>query len=347
MPNSASRSESSLRTVEEENRQFASRYLEVEEENNNLANLYISSFQLHSTLNLSEVLKIIVEIVINLIGAERFAIYIADERTGALQPVACEGDSLASFPTARLGEGIVGEAVQSGETFCADPNASTDARRPIVCIPLRLEDRPIGAIAIYALLAVPLRSYLQPLVIMLVIPFGAVGAALGHLLLGYDLTMYSVIGIVALSGMVVNASLVLVDSVNQRRVAGDRLIDAVRTAGRGRLRAIFLTELTTFVGLVPMMFERAMFARFMIPLAVSLAFGVIFASVITLVIVPCAYVILEDLQLWATGTQRRRAAERIAAARAEQGARERAEQQARERGYAAPAAWVDGSTRES
>ena len=165
---------------------------------------------------------------------------------------------------------------------------------------------------------VPLRSYLQPFVIMLVIPFGAVGAALGHLIMGYDLTMYSVIGIVALSGVVVNASLVLVDDVNQRRAGGDRLIDAVRDAGRGRLRAIFLTEITTFVGLVPMMFERAMFARFMIPLAISLAFGVLFASVITLLIVPCAAVILEDLQLLASGTQRRRAAERIAAARAEQ-----------------------------
>jgi multidrug efflux pump subunit AcrB len=197
----------------------------------------------------------------------------------------------------------------------------------------------VALIAIYALLAVPLRSYLQPLVIMLVIPFGAVGAALGHLMLGYDLTMYSVIGIVALSGMVVNASLVLVDDVNQRRSAGDRLIDAVRGAGRGRLRAIFLTEMTTFVGLIPMMFERAMFARFMIPLAIAVAFGVIFASVITLLIVPCAYVILEDVELWASGTKRRRAAERVAAARAEQ--------EARERGYAAPAPWVDGSTRES
>ena len=141
-----------LRTVEEENRQFASRYLEVEEENNNLANLYISSFQLHSTLNLPEVLKVILEIVINLIGAERFAIYIADERTRALQPVACEGDTLASFAAARIGEGIVGETVASGETYCSDPSAAPDPRKPIVCIPLRLEDRPIGAIAIYALL---------------------------------------------------------------------------------------------------------------------------------------------------------------------------------------------------
>jgi GAF domain-containing protein len=124
----------------------------VEEENNNLANLYISSFQLHSTLNLSEVLKIVVEIVINLIGAERFAIYIADERTRAMQPVASEGDSLSSFPVARVGDGPIGEAVASGETFCADPSEPPRAGHPIVVIPMRLDDRPVGAIAIYALL---------------------------------------------------------------------------------------------------------------------------------------------------------------------------------------------------
>jgi hypothetical protein len=140
-----------LRAVEEENRQFAARYIEVEEENNNLANLYISSFQLHSTLNLAEVLKIVVEIVINLIGAERFAIYVADERTRALQPVASEGDSLSTFPVAAIGEGPIGESLVSGETFCADP-AAPRAGEPLVCIPLRLEDRPVGAIAIHALL---------------------------------------------------------------------------------------------------------------------------------------------------------------------------------------------------
>ena len=141
-----------LRAVEEENRHFASRYVEVEEENNNLANLYISSFQLHSTLSLSEVLKIVVEIVINLVGAERFAIYIADERTRQLQPVACEGGVLERFPPARIGEGPIGESVASGETWCDDgPRERRDAR-PLVCIPLRLEDRPIGAIAIYGLL---------------------------------------------------------------------------------------------------------------------------------------------------------------------------------------------------
>jgi hypothetical protein len=141
-----------LRAVEEENRQFAARYIEVEEENNNLANLYISSFQLHSTLNLSEVLKIVLEIVINLVGAERFAIYVADERTRQLQPVASEGDELSSFPVFSIGEGVVGSAVESGETWCGDPEAERAPDEPLVCIPLRLEDRPIGAIAIHSLL---------------------------------------------------------------------------------------------------------------------------------------------------------------------------------------------------
>jgi len=141
-----------LRAVEEENRQFAARYVEVEEENNNLANLYISSFQLHSTLNLSEVLKIVLEIVINLVGAERFAIYVADEKTRQLQPVACEGDELASFPVVAIGEGRIGEAVDTGDTWCGEPGGERPPGEPLVCIPLRLEDRPIGAIAIYSLL---------------------------------------------------------------------------------------------------------------------------------------------------------------------------------------------------
>jgi GAF domain-containing protein len=141
-----------LRAVEDENRQFAERYLEVEEENNNLANLYISSFQLHSTLDLSEVLKIILEIVINLIGAERFAVYVADEKTGRLEPVACEGAELDAFPAMRLGEGVIGRAVETGETACRDGGTTEDGRDPIVCIPLRLEDRPVGAITIHDLL---------------------------------------------------------------------------------------------------------------------------------------------------------------------------------------------------
>jgi len=142
-----------LRAVEEENRQFANRYVEVEEENNNLANLYVASYQLHSTLDLSEVLKIIIEIVINLVGAEVFAVYVLDESSRSLEPVACEGEELSAFPHVSLGSGIVGHSVESGETACAEVTHSGDLAKPIVCIPLRVEDRPIGAIAITSLLA--------------------------------------------------------------------------------------------------------------------------------------------------------------------------------------------------
>ena len=141
-----------LRAVEEENRQFAGRYLEIEEENNNLANLYVASYQLHSTLDLSEVLKTIIEIVINLIGGEVFAVYVLDEKTNQLSPVASEGKGLSAFPMVPLGSGVVGESVESGETACDDALPSDDLERPIVCIPLRIEERPIGAIAIYKLL---------------------------------------------------------------------------------------------------------------------------------------------------------------------------------------------------
>ncbi len=141
-----------LRAIEEENRQFAGRYLEVEEENNNLANLYVASFQLHSTLDLSEVLKTIIEIVINLIGAEVFAVYVLDEKTDQLSPVAAEGRPLSAFPKVPLNSGMMGESVRSGETTCDGASASDDLERPIVCIPLRIGERPMGAIAIFELL---------------------------------------------------------------------------------------------------------------------------------------------------------------------------------------------------
>jgi len=141
-----------LKFVEEENRQFAERYVEIEEENNNLANLYVASYQLHSTLALSEVLKIIIEIVINLIGAEVFAVYVQDERSGNLEAVAAEGMEVADFPKIAPGAGVIGRAVRTGETFCGDPSGSEEWSRPIACIPLRVQDRPIGAISIYSLL---------------------------------------------------------------------------------------------------------------------------------------------------------------------------------------------------
>ena len=149
---------------------------------------------------------------------------------------------------------------------------------------------------IYVLLAIPLGSYLQPFIIMSAIPFGFVGAAWGHIVLGRELTMYSVIGLVALSGIVVNASLVLVDYVNRLVAEGESIERAVALAGRARFRAILLTSLTTFAGLTPMMLETTIQAQFMIPMAISIAFGVLFASFITLFLVPALYLVLEDLR---------------------------------------------------
>jgi len=158
----------------------------------------------------------------------------------------------------------------------------------------------LALLLIYALLAIPLRSYAQPLVIMSVIPFGAIGAILGHLVMGWDLVFFSVLGIVALSGVVVNASLVLVHSVNARRAEGHAVLEAVVRAGMLRFRPIVLTSLTTFIGLVPLMFEAAVPARPMIPMAISLGYGVLLTSLVTLFLVPCGYVILGDLAMaWA------------------------------------------------
>jgi multidrug efflux pump subunit AcrB len=150
--------------------------------------------------------------------------------------------------------------------------------------------------AIYALLAIPLRSYFQPLLIMSVIPFGIVGAIWGHVLMGRDLAFMSVQGIIALSGVVVNSSLVLVHYVNAKRSEGIDLVDAVKGAGITRFRPIVLTSLTTFAGLTPLLLETATQAQLLIPMAISLSFGVLFSSVITLFIVPCGYLILEDLR---------------------------------------------------
>jgi multidrug efflux pump subunit AcrB len=159
----------------------------------------------------------------------------------------------------------------------------------------------IALLVIYALLAVPLRSYLQPFIIMSAIPFGLVGAVWGHVLLGHDFSMFSLIGLVALSGVVVNDSLVMVDYINQRRSAGDSVGAALREAGGARFRAILLTSLTTFAGLTPLMLETSVQAQMLIPMAISLAFGVIFATAITLVLVPAAYLILEDALAWLRG----------------------------------------------
>ncbi|MBI4689812.1 MAG: GAF domain-containing protein [Nitrospirae bacterium] len=140
--------------VEEENKDFAAKYVEVEEENNNLANLYVASYQLHSTLDFNEVLKIVLEIVINLIGAEKFAVLLMEEKTNELVPVATEGIALADIPKARFGEGIAGNVAKEGESYFSGDihRESFSADEPIVCIPLKIKEHVIGVIAIYSLL---------------------------------------------------------------------------------------------------------------------------------------------------------------------------------------------------
>ncbi len=162
----------------------------------------------------------------------------------------------------------------------------------------------IALMVIFALLAIPLRSYTQPLVIMSVIPFGAVGAIIGHFIMGWDLVFFSILGIIALSGVVVNASLVLVDYINRQRRKGVDLFDAVTMAGVVRFRPILLTSITTFVGLVPLMASAGQATFFIVPMAISLAFGVLFATAITLFLVPSLYMILEDwLNYWGVNTR--------------------------------------------
>ena len=156
----------------------------------------------------------------------------------------------------------------------------------------------LALLLIYALLAIPLKSYLQPLVIMSVIPFGAVGAIVGHWVMGHQLMFFSLLGIVALSGVVVNASLVLVDYINRRRREGMPLEEAVATAGVVRFRPIVLTSTTTFVGLLPLMSSSNPSTFFIVPMAISLAFGVLFATALTLVLVPGLYMIVEDFFEW-------------------------------------------------
>ena len=154
----------------------------------------------------------------------------------------------------------------------------------------------LALFGIYALLAVPTHSYLQPLIIMGVIPFGVIGGIIGHWMMGYDMSMMSVMGLVALSGVVVNDSLILVDYVNKSTADGTiGKRQAILDAGCRRFRAIMLTSLTTFLGLAPMLLEQSSQAQFMIPMAISLAFGIVFATVITLLLVPSLYMILDDM----------------------------------------------------
>jgi multidrug efflux pump subunit AcrB len=154
----------------------------------------------------------------------------------------------------------------------------------------------LAAFLIFALMAIPLKSYLQPVIIMSVIPFGLIGAVLGHILMGHPISILSMCGMIALAGVVVNDSLVMVDYINRRISRGDKLIDAVREAGVARFRPILLTSLTTFMGLSPLLMEKSLQAQILIPMAISLAFGVVFATAITLILIPSLYLVLYDLK---------------------------------------------------
>jgi len=154
----------------------------------------------------------------------------------------------------------------------------------------------LALFAIFALLAIPLRSYSQPLLIMAAIPFGIVGALLGHLLMGFNLSILSMFGIVALAGVVVNDSLLLIDYANGLRRDGMELMPTLLQAGQRRFRPILLTSLTTFCGLMPMILETSVQAQFLIPMAISLGFGIMFATFITLLLIPSLYLILEDVR---------------------------------------------------
>lgn len=154
----------------------------------------------------------------------------------------------------------------------------------------------IALFCIYALLAIPFKSFTQPLIVMAAIPFGFVGALIGHLMMGYNISMLSLFGMVGLAGVVVNDSLVLVYAANRIHRSGKHPHVAITAAGKLRFRAIILTSLTTFAGLSPMLLEKSVQAQFLIPMAVSLGFGVLFSTIVTLLLIPCGFMIHQDLK---------------------------------------------------
>ncbi|MEL6217459.1 MAG: efflux RND transporter permease subunit [Pseudomonadota bacterium] len=155
---------------------------------------------------------------------------------------------------------------------------------------------PLTLILMYALLAIPFRSYIQPAIVMMAIPFGAVGAILGHMVMDMGLSIVSIFGIIALAGVVINAAIVMIDYANRARETGIAAAEAIWLAGVRRFRPILLTTLTTFGGLAPMIFETEAQAKFLIPMAVSLGYGILFATAIVLLLIPALYLVLEDLR---------------------------------------------------
>ncbi|MEM9736499.1 MAG: efflux RND transporter permease subunit, partial [Pseudomonadota bacterium] len=169
---------------------------------------------------------------------------------------------------------------------------------------------PLALLIIYGLLAIPFRSYLQPAIIMMAIPFGGGGAVLGHMIMGMPLSIISIFGMIALGGVVINSALVMIDYANKTVAAGATPFEAMRRAGQRRFRPIILTTMTTFGGLAPMIFETSRQAQFLIPMAVSLGYGIVFATAVVLFLIPCLYLILEDLR-WLLNPPPRRAPAKV------------------------------------
>ncbi len=154
----------------------------------------------------------------------------------------------------------------------------------------------VALMIIFGLLAIPFRSYVQPIIVMMAIPFGFVGAMLGHMIMGMSLSIVSLMGMIALGGVVINAALVMIDYANKACAAGADPAEAIERAGQRRFRPIVLTTMTTFGGLAPMIFETSRQAQFLIPMAVSLGYGIVFSTIIVLFLIPCLYLILEDVR---------------------------------------------------
>jgi multidrug efflux pump subunit AcrB len=155
---------------------------------------------------------------------------------------------------------------------------------------------PLALFGIYFIIASMFRSYIQPVVIMTTIPFGLIGGIIGHIIFGRALTIMSFFGMVALAGIVVNDAIVLIEGINMRLDSGMPFLEAIREGGKRRFRAILLTTITTFFGLMPMILEKSMQAQFLIPMAISIAFGVAFATLLTLILIPCLLAILNDIR---------------------------------------------------
>ena len=233
--------------------------------------------------------------VVNVVGDVDRSIVTPEEVMAAIEKSLCENKSKFTNPNNRCHNASFPEVTYSLGGEQEERMKATGSMASTI---------PLSLLIIFALLAIPLKSYMQPLVIMSVIPFGAVGAIVGHFIMGWNLIFFSLLGIIALSGVVVNASLVMVDYINRQRRLGIPTFEAVTMAGVARFRPIILTSVTTFVGLVPLMSNQDPETFMFIPMAISLAYGVLFATAITLFLVPSLYLMLEDwLSFWGLNTE--------------------------------------------